>query len=304
MKSASVLVLVVCAHLMWVSVEAFGKEGHEIVATIAQDSLSSDVWQSLQVMLNGANLTAIAPLPDDFDHSGPGRWSSPCHYVNLPRGDTGFSWDDCPGYCVVEAINNYTQLLAQQKSSPMVCNYDQKDGVEPCPLEFLVHFLGDIHQPLHISYADDEGGNKVQASFFGTETNLHTVWDTKIITKWQPFKSMEDGVAELEQMMSDNPDTVKQILSSTDPVAWANESLAFTINNAYNYTTDDDGVAIIDEDYYSINLEVIKWRLIAAGVRLGQLITTAMTSNTQNEAPVIESLPRIQPVKSFPIRTN
>lgn len=308
MKTISTfVVLIVCAHLMCDSVEAWGKEGHEIVASIAQDSLSSDVFETLKAFLDGSNLADIAPLPDDYDHSDRGKWSSPCHYVNLPRGDTGFKWGDCPLFCVVEAINNYTELLREQKSNPIACNYNQKNGVEPCPLEFLVHFVGDIHQPLHISYADDEGGNKVQAEFFGSETNLHAVWDTKIIQKWQPFNNMRQAIDDLEKMISENPTTVKQILSTTDPVAWANESLAFTIANAYNYSTNSHGVAQIDEDYYQNNLEVIKWRLIAAGLRLGQLLTNTLTMDPETP-PVIESLPRIfqtaQRQKHFAIKTN
>lgn len=288
------VVLFVSTLLMHHSVDAWGKEGHEIVASIAQNSLSQDTWNAIQGFLNGAALADIAPLPDDYDHSSQGRWSSPCHFVNLPRGSTSFQWGDCPLFCVVEAINNYTQLFSAQKSNPTPCNYDQEDGVEPCPLEFLVHFLGDVHQPLHISYADDEGGNKVQASFFGEETNLHTVWDTKIITKWQPFHDMSQAVSDLETMMSNNPDTVKQILQATDPIAWANESLAFTLANVYNFTTDDNGVAQIGEDYYDINLPVIQWRLISAGVRLGQLITTAMSSPVEyNKVPIVDTLPPV-----------
>jgi len=274
----SFVVLIVCACLMCDSAEAWGKEGHEIIAQIAHDSLSQKTLDALNGFLNGSNLTSMAPLPDNYDHTQQGKWSSPCHFVNVPRGSTAFEWSDCTLFCVVEAINNYTVLLNSQKTNPIPCNYDQSEGVEPCPLEFLVHYLGDVHQPLHISYADDEGGNKVLASFFGTETNLHAVWDTKIIQKWQPFDDMFQGIAELESLMSNNQQTVQQLLKVTDPVAWANESLAFTLTNAYNFTTDDNGVAQLGDEYYNTNLRVIQWRLIAAGARLGQLLTNVLSS--------------------------
>ena len=75
-----------------------------------------------------------------------------------------------------------TAILSGQASNPFQCDYTL--GVEPCALEFLTHFVGDIHQPLHVSYADDRGGNSVEVHFFNEKTNLHECWDTKIIEKW------------------------------------------------------------------------------------------------------------------------
>lgn len=107
----------------------------------------------------------------------------------------------CPNFCVVKSINNYTsacrditvvvlavvtsrfgaEILQSEESNPFACSWDT--SVEPCALFFLVHFVGDVHQPLHVrvchhsagmlltlfpqvSWADDEGGNKVKYALF------------------------------------------------------------------------------------------------------------------------------------------
>lgn len=75
-------------------------------------------------------------------------------------------------------------------------------------MEFLVHFVGDVHQPLHVGYGYDEGGNTVTVDWFGTQTDLHGVWDDNIIQRWNDDES--SAAKELMDFINDNPTIIKQ----------------------------------------------------------------------------------------------
>ncbi len=115
-----------------------------------------------------------------------------------------------------------------------------------------MHFVGDIHQPLHVrlvrdklltrvqvSYADDEGGNKVFASFFGERKNLHEIWDEKLLEKWN-----SDTLAaskELLEMIHKQPELVEKYTQSINPIDWAEESYQLLLSNVYDYKMKKDG---------------------------------------------------------------
>eukprot|EP01117_Protostelium_nocturnum_P007898 TRINITY_DN281_c0_g1_i1.p1 TRINITY_DN281_c0_g1~~TRINITY_DN281_c0_g1_i1.p1 ORF type:complete len:298 (+),score=55.17 TRINITY_DN281_c0_g1_i1:76-894(+) len=268
MRSASFFILVLSLFLSIQCVYSWGQEGHKIVAKIASDRLSTGTKRYIAQFLSGtpySTLPQIAPLADDYDHSPSGRWSSPCHYVNLPKTAKHYSNQYCGQCCVVGAIGNYTTRLQKESKSPIKCQFGT--GVEPCPLEFLTHYTGDVHQPLHVSYASDAGGNKVKVNFFGKETNLHSVWDTYIIQKWQ--SDVDSAVTQLEQMIRSSPGNVTNIEKVTSPSDWADESFQIVLNNVYKFTGKTLGQA-----YYQANLPIIQWRLIAGGLRLAKTLNT------------------------------
>jgi hypothetical protein len=248
-------------------VYAWGQDGHKMVAQIAQNHLSRSTGSQIKKFLNGkyTRLEEIAPLADNYDHTDEGQWSRPCHYCNLPR--TAKQWENqwCGACCVVSAISNSPSIIHSTPPSP--CSFSPDD--EPCALEFLVHFVGDIHQPLHVGYADDRGGNSVKVTWEGTATNLHAVWDEKIIQKW--VSTFEEGTKELEQMLTDQPHLWDKYTQTMDPTDWANESFDHVKTDVYDFT----GHSLGDE-YYNQHLPIVKDRLLAAGVRLAQLLINSL----------------------------
>jgi len=278
----SVLVLVALATVC--VVDAWGEVGHQIVAQIASDLLTGSTNNVVQEYEgdSGVNLPGMAPLPDAYDHTPQGRWSAPMHYCNLPRDATSFQMAYCPNFCVVEAIQNYTSILSKT-TNPQPCNFDQQDGIEPCALEFLVHFVGDVHQPLHVGYGDDEGGNTVKVYWYSQQVNLHEVWDVKIIQKWD--YNYQDAAQQLESIMSSNPSLVQMYVSDMNPIDWANESFGFVLSTVYNFTDfyNPRDEPHLSDDYYNRNLPVVQDRLIAAGVRLAQLLNTTLVDLTKEQ---------------------
>lgn len=158
---------------------AWGAMGHRLVAALAADELSPAARTEVTRLLEGEadpTLPGISTWADDLREHDPdlGRRSSTWHYVNL--GEEQCTYDvarDCKGgNCVVEAIAAQVSALGDRTRSR---------AERAQALKFVVHFVGDIHQPLHAGYAHDKGGNTVQVSIDGRGTNLHSLWDSKLL---------------------------------------------------------------------------------------------------------------------------
>lgn len=151
---------------------AWGEDGHRIIATLAQAQLSPAARQAVDRLLAsepGATLASISTWADE--HRTP--TTAPWHYVNFPR--TSCSYEpgrDCPdGKCIVAAIDRQVETL--QGSAD--------DEKKLLALKYLVHLVGDVHQPLHAGYQDDRGGNTYQLQAFMRGSNLHAFWDTGLL---------------------------------------------------------------------------------------------------------------------------
>ena len=151
---------------------AWGTEGHQVIALIAQASLTPKARAEVERLLvqePGATLASISTWADE--HRSPA--TAPWHYVNFPRDTcTYLESRDCPdGRCVVSAIQRQMELLRS----------DAPDERRLIALKYLVHLVGDVHQPLHAGYADDRGGNTYQLQALMRGTNLHALWDRWLI---------------------------------------------------------------------------------------------------------------------------
>ena len=154
------------------SVFAWGAQGHQLIAHLAQAQLSATARQNLDLLLAqepGATLESIATWADEHRSPATGRW----HYVNFPRDSCSYdALRDCTdGQCIVAAIDKQTAILAS----------DAHDAKRLTALKYLVHLVGDIHQPLHAGYRDDKGGNTYQLQTFMRSSNLHALWDSGLI---------------------------------------------------------------------------------------------------------------------------
>jgi hypothetical protein len=117
----------------------------------------------------GETLESLSTWADEHRNPAPGPW----HYVNFPRGSCQYDVQrDCPdGHCVVAAIERARAVWAS--------NADDKTRLKA--LKYLVHFVADVHQPLHAGYRDDRGGNQFQLRAFMRGSNLHAVWDSGLL---------------------------------------------------------------------------------------------------------------------------
>ncbi|KAK3695743.1 S1/P1 nuclease [Podospora appendiculata] len=160
---------------------AWGAMGHYTVAYVASNFVSSKTKTYMQSLLadTSANyLASVANWADSYRSTTAGAFSAPFHYIDAedsPPSSCGVSFSrDCgSGGCVVSAISNYTTRLLNTG----LTTAQRQDAAK-----FLVHFLGDIGQPLHCENLD-VGGNTIDVTYGSSSTNLHAVWDTKIPEK-------------------------------------------------------------------------------------------------------------------------
>ena len=242
--------------------EAFGSEGHQLVATIAERQLSDRARSEVARLLAiepGATLASVSTWADEARTPSTAAW----HYVNLPR-DAGCHYEaarDCPdGKCVVAAIDR--QRLVLTSSAP--------DAERLKALKYIVHFVADVHQPLHAGFADDKGGNKYQVQAFGRGTNLHALWDTGLIQNW-PGGSPE--------LLSDLSRIRAPASETTAPAQWAEESCRIVASDGFYPSGHKIGA-----DYSHRMAPMLKERLASAGRRLATLLNSSL-GGRQLETP-------------------
>lgn len=172
------LLLFVCAPI---PAHAWGPSGHRIVAELAQQRLSPSAQREVARVLGGRQkrLADVANWADELRNEPAQRdlWraSSKLHFVNFGAGSCNYqpARDCARGQCVVAAIDNYARILGDRSRSR---------AERAQALRFVVHFVADVHQPLHASPRADKGGNTYQVRFDGKGTNLHAVWDSRLLS--------------------------------------------------------------------------------------------------------------------------
>jgi len=229
-------------------------------------------------------LGACAPWADTVRDDPAYQWAAELHFINTPDWDCHYSRSrDCVDEagismnCVDGAIQNYTGRVSNSSVGS-----DQQEEA----LKFLVHFIGDIHQPLHCGFTSDRGGNSFKGTFNGKQTNLHSVWDSGMI-----YKRIDDDfgkdktkftqylISQIQGPWAANASNWQMCnqggyLCSDE---WAMESVSLAC--AYSYV-DADGVTHIGNgfdlgtDYYQRNLPIIEMQLAKAGVRMAHVMNS------------------------------
>ena len=193
---------------------AWGKTGHRVVAAIADTQLSGLTRAHIRELLGGAeSLDEAATWPDDM-RAAPGTFwqktATPWHYVTLD----GITYDHAPPEGdALEALGHFRSVLQDSNASL---------ADKQLALRFIVHLVGDLHQPLHVGKCCDKGGNDVKVAWFGKPTNLHAVWDSAMVEDEQ--YSFTELAAKLVRHTSE-ADVVKWW--DVNPRDWISESAQY-----------------------------------------------------------------------------
>ena len=263
---------------------AWGPEGHAIVADVAEAHLTPSTKAQIAELLaleGHAHLDEVSSWADAVRSQR--RETAHWHYVDIPLEADGFdAARDCPSDdCVVAKLVEYTKAFADKSAAP---------AARLEALKWVVHFVGDIHQPLHAEDHDDKGGNTVRLSFFGKETNLHAIWDGGIIEHalglgLGPNYSFDHGTVQIDAQKLDAAINASD-RATWAPVgmtghltqmatSWANESHALARSVAYAYLPAgrSDGWS---DAYEQKTWPVVEAQLEHAGVRLAALLNEAL----------------------------
>lgn len=291
---------------------AWGGDGHRITALIAYALLNPRAKKNVDILLQGRTIAQISTWPDDLRRPWLGEVANPdcvvpgvagCnpnyrpetalwHFVDIPvEGNGHFSKDAdyCrstrQGDCVVLAIDDFVVLL-KQSTNGVFANYkvDKKRQYHDA-LSFLVHFLGDIHQPLHCAERNgDAGGNLVQVTWQNPPSgtwNLHSVWDGELV-KRNITKAGKQNADEYAAWVVQNLPVAERdyatLKSSTikpgtpeNVVAWAESSHTIARNVAYSKPA-QPGVTVLDQAYFDAAVPEVQKQLRLGGVRLARLL--------------------------------
>ena len=184
MKRTTVLILSVIMLLNTVSAYAWGSKGHDVVAAIAEQNLTRKAKKNISKLLDGKSIVYYSSWMDNIQNSP--YWENgynktkTWHYANVDKGETYETMKKEPAGDVVNGLEMLTDQLMN--------NYDNlTDSMRVDYLKMIVHMVGDLHCPMHAGRLSDRGGNQVKVMWFREETNLHSVWDSKIIEsarKW------------------------------------------------------------------------------------------------------------------------
>jgi hypothetical protein len=245
--SACACIAALSAFCMPLPAFSWGAEGHQVIAKLAEAQLTPKVRGEVNRLLAlepDATMASVSTWADEHKSPATAAW----HYVNFPRGTCNYVPErDCPdGKCLVAAINKQVKVLGSNAS----------DEKRLHALKYVIHFVGDVHQPLHAGYGDDRGGNNFHLQEFMHSSNLHAAWDTGLI-----------------RYLTQDADSLAARLSKTDvssptfdTVKAAEESCRIVAKPSF-YPDH-----LVDETYIVEYIPVMERQLTLAGARLASLL--------------------------------
>ncbi|XP_047332170.1 endonuclease 4-like isoform X2 [Impatiens glandulifera] len=267
----------------------WGKEGHYATCKIAEAYLTSDALAAVKSLLPSVaegDLANVCSWPDQIRFHY--RWSSSLHFCDTPDFRCNYDFKrDChdtrgqENRCVTAAIYNYTTQLMSYNDTYSSMRYNLTEA-----LMFLAHFMGDVHQPLHVGFVGDQGGNTINVHWYKRKSNLHHIWDTLVIeSAMKTFYSNDLGVM-IESIQKNITDGWSDELGQWEacakdgvacPGSYASESISLACKYAYRNAT--PGTTLNDNYFYS-RLPIVEKRLAQGGVRLAAVLNHIFTSKS------------------------
>jgi hypothetical protein len=262
MNAMSLLRRFLLAFLLAIPIPAYawGPKGHDVIARIAADNLSPAAHLRISQLV-GDDAPTLMVLDSNWadeiraDRPQTTNW----HFVNIEIGSKGYdSRRDCAGDdCVVAQINRDIAVLRDPKA-PHAAKIEA--------LRFLIHFVGDLHQPLHAADRRDKGGNGLIVFLKNRRTNLHRVWDEDLVEALGPDADAVAGSIEAGLSPQD-----KAKFAAGTPADWANESFSVAAKEIYARIPSREPVRL-PRDYARRENAAVRLQLARAGTRLATLL--------------------------------
>lgn len=265
---------------------SWGRTGHNVIGRIAANHLSDKAKAGVAALLGTETLADVSSWADDNRDRSTASW----HFINV---ETGLDFADFKQQ-VEAGTNVYTVLL---KEEGILADEKASRDERVTALKYMVHFVGDIHQPMHVSRAEDKGGNSIQVQYDGQGTNLHSLWDTKMLE--------HAGLSENQLARNFDKATPAQIAKwPSDPqISWAWES--YQISSKLYSEIEKNGTNI-DDAYYQAHLPIVEDRIEKAGIRLAGILNQIFSKTMIAAAPVqkVQALETVATVKETDVANH
>jgi hypothetical protein len=230
---------------------AWGPTGHRVTGWIADKYINKKARKELERILGQQSLAMASTWMDDIRSDSLYDYASDWHWVTIPEGKTYQQSIKNSNGDIIETIERLVTALKTKK-------LDAKKEAQH--LKMLIHLIGDIHQPLHVGFGSDQGGNDIRVTWFGEASNLHRVWDSDMI----------DGTRLSYTELAESLETPEAQTVSTwqksNVIDWATESIGYR-DRVYDY-----GNGKLGYKYSYKNFHIVRHRLLQAGIRLAGIL--------------------------------
>jgi hypothetical protein len=252
MKLKNLRFVLVLISLLSISSFSFGwgKVGHHIIVDVAKNYITKNVQDSVNKYLGDMSWEAASTWMDELRGNSQYDYMKQWHYINVEKGNLADSTIEKGNNVVKQleiAINN---LKNRSKLTKEEINLN---------IKVLFHLMGDLHQPLHVGYGKDRGGNDVKATFNGKLLSIHRIWDTDIIE----YKKI--SADEIQKMIDKTSHRRVKKMTKGSIEQWFTQTRVY-LDVVYSNTD------VINEEYINKCYPIIENQLLLGGVRLGNVL--------------------------------
>jgi hypothetical protein len=228
----------------------WGKVGHHIIVEVAKDYISKNVQDSVTKYLGDMTWESASTWMDELRGDAKYDYMKKWHYINIDKGN---HYDT-----TIENGNNVVKQLEIAISNLKNKSKLTKEEIN-LNIKVLFHLMGDLHQPLHVGYGNDRGGNDVKVTYNAKVFNLHRIWDTDVI------ESQKNTTENVLDLLSKTSHRKLKKMAKGDIVQWFDQTRVL-LDLAYTYPD------VISDEYINKCYPVIENQLLLGGVRLGKIL--------------------------------
>jgi len=247
----ALLLLFICSS--YPSEVKWNATGHRVVGEIAENYLNKSTKRKIKKLLDGKSLAFASTFADEIKSDKRYNDFHTWHYINMPLDSNYKDSEKNPKGDLVTGIE-YCKTIIKDKNS--------SNNDKAFYLKLLIHFIGDLHQPMHIGRVEDRGGNDVKLKWFNRNTNLHRVWDSEMINGY--------GMGYIELAENANRLTKEQVkaIQEGTVIDWVNETHILS-NKVYTSVTEGENLRY---RYSYDHFEIVRSQLQIAGIRLAKVL--------------------------------
>lgn len=244
----------------------WGSKGHDIVAAIAEQHLTPKAKRKIDKLLDGKSIIYFSSWMDNIQNSP--YWENgynltkTWHYANVDKGLTYDTMQKNPAGDVVTGL--------EQLTDEMMNNYDNlTDSMRVDYLKMIVHMVGDLHCPMHAGRLSDRGGNGTKVMWFRNETNLHSVWDSRMIESARTW-----SYSEWCEQLDRKDRKYRKSISDGSYEEWFSDTVEEAAS-IYEYVeASEEIVPVLSYQFVYDFSPLLEEQLLNAGYRLAHVLNT------------------------------
>lgn len=233
---------------------AWGQIGHDTTCAIAEQHLSRRAKKKIKKILQGKSLVYWANWADNTSHTPEYEYTKPWHYKNINANQT---YDEVPPVEDGDIVTILNKLVSKLKSGQLT------EKEEVFDLKYVIHLLGDLHQPMHLGHKTDYGGNSINVMVFNRKKNLHATWDEDVVECAHSWTYTE-WVEQIDRVSKKERKAIEQ--GTFDD--WARETYEIC-KEIYDFTPEGTEISY---DYIAKYTPIVEQQLLKAGIRLARVL--------------------------------